>query len=520
MATRTIANAGGNWQTASTWVENAVPTAADDVVATASSGPLTLNSGTCSCRSADFTGYTNTLSHTSGVIWAIGDGSGGTLKLVPGMVYAPAAARAINFVSTTTGNQITCAGKTLGAVTFNGSGGAWTFQDTFAAGAVVTTAGNIDFGGRTVNVVSFTPSGTLARTLTITNSAITCSGGNGWNTNSSGITLTASSGSTITLSGSSAQFGMAAGQTVNNVVFSGGGTAAWNGNGTVNGNLTINGPPTCTVGAGPTVKGILTLGSTTLALKSVTGGTRKTIALSTTGSVTASNTTFTDIGFTGTNAPVIAQTTAGNVDGGNNSNILFHYYADTASGTLTLSGTDTESRSYTDTASGALTAVGATGEAQSHSPSPTGVLTLSGSETDALSFADTASGSLALSGTQLDELAFVDSQDGVLALTGSRDDEHEFADEPAGELALVGAASDALSGVDSPTGILALGGSTTDLWGFIWFDAAAGVISLDGKATEFRPYGGRVGHNSPSGEGTISRPRRGIVENPTTGVVE
>lgn len=61
MATRTISNAGGNWTTVGTWVEGAVPTNADNVVATATSGNLVLNT-TCDCATCDLTGYTGTLS--------------------------------------------------------------------------------------------------------------------------------------------------------------------------------------------------------------------------------------------------------------------------------------------------------------------------------------------------------------------------------------------------------------------------------------------------------------------------
>ena len=59
MATRTISNAGGNYNATGTWVEAAVPTSADDVVATATSGQLTVNV-TSAARTVDFTNYTNT----------------------------------------------------------------------------------------------------------------------------------------------------------------------------------------------------------------------------------------------------------------------------------------------------------------------------------------------------------------------------------------------------------------------------------------------------------------------------
>lgn len=326
MATRTVSAAGGNWQTAGTWVEAAVPTAADDVVVlpAGASGQLTLNSGTCSCRSADFTGYTNTLTHSSGVTWAIGDGTTGHLKLVAGMTYAPAGARAINFVSTTTGNQITCAGKTLGTVTFNGAGGAWTLQDNFAAAGSVSltlTAGTLSTNGQTLTLVSLVSTGSVARTLDMTGSPITCSGtGTAWNAGGTNLTITPT-GSTLTFTGAGCTLTMGT-FTYNNLSVTSTGTITLGGAATFNGNVTFNGATTVNAGASITVLGVFTLGPTALAFKSSVGGTARTIALSTTGSAVLTNVTFTDIAFTGTAAPVDGYTGTC-VDGGGNSGINF-----------------------------------------------------------------------------------------------------------------------------------------------------------------------------------------------------
>jgi hypothetical protein len=60
MPQRTIANGGGNWNSTSTWVEGAVPTSADFVVATATSGQLTINVA-AACQYLNLNLYTNTL---------------------------------------------------------------------------------------------------------------------------------------------------------------------------------------------------------------------------------------------------------------------------------------------------------------------------------------------------------------------------------------------------------------------------------------------------------------------------
>lgn len=60
MPTRTISNTGGNYNSTGSWVEGAVPTSADDIVATATSGQLTINVASAA-RTIDLTNYTNTI---------------------------------------------------------------------------------------------------------------------------------------------------------------------------------------------------------------------------------------------------------------------------------------------------------------------------------------------------------------------------------------------------------------------------------------------------------------------------
>jgi len=68
MATRTISNTGGNYNATASWVEGIVPTSADDVVATATSGQLTVNVSSAA-STFNFTNYTNTL--TMNALWTI-----------------------------------------------------------------------------------------------------------------------------------------------------------------------------------------------------------------------------------------------------------------------------------------------------------------------------------------------------------------------------------------------------------------------------------------------------------------
>jgi len=77
MATRTVANGGGNWNAIGTWVEGAIPTSADDVVFTATSGALTINT-TANCLSF------NTTNNVSTITWNASLRISGNITLTAG----------------------------------------------------------------------------------------------------------------------------------------------------------------------------------------------------------------------------------------------------------------------------------------------------------------------------------------------------------------------------------------------------------------------------------------------------
>lgn len=212
MATRTISNAGGNWNATGTWVEGAVPTAADDVVATGTSGNVTINA-TAACRSADFTNYVGVLTHNAAIVWSIGTSTvNGTtaLKFVAGMTYTlgNAATSEIDFISTSaTQLGITTAGKVLGNVVFNAtSNGSWILLDAMTAtgGTITLTKGTFNTGGFSVTCSIFASNNSNTRALTFGASTITVTAGSGtnaWNLATvTGLTFNAGS-STIVMTG-------------------------------------------------------------------------------------------------------------------------------------------------------------------------------------------------------------------------------------------------------------------------------------------------------------------------------
>ena len=187
MATRTIANGGGNWSSTATWVEGAVPTNADEVVATATSGQLTIDTAAV-CRSINLTGYVNTLTINNANSLDIGDATlptGNVALLFPtGMTVACNTPTVIStfvvtcgnirFVSTAVGVQtIDFNSDNVGQVQnviFDGVGGSWQFVSNLNTswwGTVTITRGTVDFNGLTYDLGRISSSNSNARTITM-----------------------------------------------------------------------------------------------------------------------------------------------------------------------------------------------------------------------------------------------------------------------------------------------------------------------------------------------------------------
>jgi len=172
MATRTISDAGGDWNTTAAWFEGVVPVAADDVVATGTSGNLVVTASSV-CRSFVMTNYVGTLSGIG--TWSVGDGTAGAFTLVSGMTITYTGA--LTFISTVTGNNITLDTKVLAsAIVFNGVGGVWTLQDTFNNGTsnITLARGTLDTNGVTVTSGVFSVHGVNTRVLTLGASTVNC----------------------------------------------------------------------------------------------------------------------------------------------------------------------------------------------------------------------------------------------------------------------------------------------------------------------------------------------------------
>lgn len=360
MATLYLKAAGGNWTTAGTWSNvssaggdsSGPPTAADDCVADAGSGAVTIDSGAV-CRSLDCTGYVGTATHNA-ITWTIGDGTAGAgniaLKLVAGMTYTlvNAATSAISFISTSSTQQtVAFGGKTHGNLTFNSSSnGDYAVTSAMSCGSTATvtvTKGTVHFDGPSDNsglshsIGIFSSSNSNVRTINLGTCTLTCvAGGTSFTLlTTTNLTFTASS-STVTLTGAAALI-QTGSQTFGTLNFTGSGTAVLSKTTGVDftcSNLNRTGTASKTdvlrlsgsSSASYTVSNTLTLAGNSATNRLLVAdpnalNASKTITCN--GTVTASNVDFRDISGAGSASWDLSAITGGSGDCGGNVGITF-----------------------------------------------------------------------------------------------------------------------------------------------------------------------------------------------------
>jgi hypothetical protein len=215
MATR-FGRAGGNWSASGTWsassggASDGSGIGAGDVVIldSNSSGTFTIDT-TISIASLDCSGTGGSGTPFAGTLVQNGvtlSVSALLFKLVAGMTFAPASsARLITFTSTSGTTLITTAGKTLGAVTFNGVGGTFQNQDAMAVrsdASITLTNGTWDTNSKNISAGNILSNNSNTRVLTMGASAIAlaCVSVGSWDfTVGTGATITANT-ATVTMS--------------------------------------------------------------------------------------------------------------------------------------------------------------------------------------------------------------------------------------------------------------------------------------------------------------------------------
>jgi hypothetical protein len=205
MATRTVANGGGNYNDIGTWVEGAVPSNLDDVVFTGTSGQLTVNVASAA-KTINFTNYTNTMTFTNNLTVS------GSVTHAAGWTFAGAGQLIVNATNT----------LTSGGNVFNGN---LTFNGTITT----TLVGDWIMGSGTLNL------GNSANTHTFNGNNFRIRGN---------ATLTMSSNSTANIATGTTAIQFDSAVVSDNPTWSSGGSSG----GTIRNNVTVNTDGSVTLG--------------------------------------------------------------------------------------------------------------------------------------------------------------------------------------------------------------------------------------------------------------------------------
>jgi hypothetical protein len=175
-------------------------------------------------------------------------------------------------------------------------------------------------------------------------------------------------------------------------------------------------------------------------------------------------------------------------------------YADNVTGSFAFTGSGVEnfqppSVTYTDSGSGTITLSGSGNESSSVADSGSGTLALSGSGSESFSapivYTDAGGGALTLSGSGIESFTpgsttYTDAGSGTIALSGSSTEAHAEVGTGSGTMALSGALQDALVFSDLDSGTITLGGSASESFTgpTTYADSATGTLTLSGTKSE------------------------------------
>jgi hypothetical protein len=195
MATRTVSNAGGNWNAVGTWTGGVVPIAGDDIAFTITSGNLTVNVASANLVGVNFTNYIGTITFNANIT------TNGVLNLGAGLyTQAGASGIVLNGTATLTSGGVTWS-RTL---VFGGTSATYTLVGNWTVTGLITFqgSGTTTLTNNTLNIngsLTQTTAGIYAGTTSI------IFGGTGtWSNSSTGIinnVLTINTVGTLTISG-------------------------------------------------------------------------------------------------------------------------------------------------------------------------------------------------------------------------------------------------------------------------------------------------------------------------------
>jgi hypothetical protein len=221
MATRYWVGGTGTWTSSNTlnWSASSggasgasAPTTADDVIFDNLSNTgtsiftVTVSTG-AACRDFSFGSGATALDAVMTLTGISAMSIAGSLTLVSTNLTVSYSGT-ISFLATTTGKTITTAGKTLGGILFNGTGGEWTLQDAYnGTGAITVTRGSFVTNNMAVTCSAINSSNVNVRAITLGTSTISLTG--------TGTVFTTSFITNLTFSGASSTINLTNNTTAN-----------------------------------------------------------------------------------------------------------------------------------------------------------------------------------------------------------------------------------------------------------------------------------------------------------------
>ncbi len=192
--------AGIKWATSSGGTGGAsVPTSADDVFFTnLSTGTCTISTGNTGAKSINCTGFTGTLAGLATITVA------GNVTLVAGMGFTYSGQ--FLWTAASVSATLISAGKTLGNVTFQSTGGTLTLGDALTCDTITLTTGTFTTNNYNVTATSISSSNSNTRTINLGSSTVTLSGTSALTfTTTTNLTFNAGTSSIVCTNTTSAQ---------------------------------------------------------------------------------------------------------------------------------------------------------------------------------------------------------------------------------------------------------------------------------------------------------------------------
>ena len=168
MANRTISDSGGtrNWNDNASWVQGSPPDNTMDVIATATSGNIIVNTGTCVCKTLTLTGYTKLMTFTASQTLTVS----GNVVFASTHTLTGIGTLAVNAAANLTSGTLTFPGNLI----LNGTA-TYALQDAWTITGTLISSG----GANVLNSQQITVNTSFTATTAISGTTLIVMGGTG-----------------------------------------------------------------------------------------------------------------------------------------------------------------------------------------------------------------------------------------------------------------------------------------------------------------------------------------------------